>query len=145
MSYVFKSGKFKSKSIAQLIFTCYPELVKFIDSARDKPKLSEAVRSFDSLSSKITKAKLVAQRCYYPDCSNSAPYMSLYYSSPSLYFWCEEHNPWEERVTKEPISIQASMRYSFKIDQRSFLRCLHEALGIKRLTKKAAEDFFYSI
>ena len=149
MSYVFKSGKFKGKSIAQLYLTRYPELVNFIKWARDKPNLSGAVLSFDSLNSKITNVKLIAEHCFYRDCSNPAPYMSVVRAStgelvPDPYFWCERHKPWED-VKKEPISIQASTRFTHEYDQRLFLKTLCNNIGIQRVTKRVAEDFFNSI
>ena len=143
-SYVFKTGKFKGRSIAQLYLTRFPELERFIeDFARDKPNLREAVEWFDYLKSRLEGRKLVAGHCASSDCSKPGLSMSLWGGSPRPYFWCEDHKPWE-KVDKEPISIEASAHFYRKGDQRWFLEELRFALGIERVTKQVAEDFFHS-
>jgi len=144
MSHIFESGQFIGLSLEQVYLKRYAELKIFIKWARKQPNLSKIVGEFDNLEDIIKNKKLVV-KCH--RCGDSAEFLSLIYSSkgnlvPDPYFWCEKHEPREEDAFKLKISFKLAEKFPNKTDQGHFCKILCRVLGMKRVTKKSAHDFF---
>jgi len=144
MGHIFKTGQFKGSSIEQAFLTRYAELKNFIKWARKQDNLTGIVKQFNRLEKIISDKKLITHSCSSTGCGRPAEFLSMLGNSPQPYFWCDKHEPWESRAIKRKISFKFASNLSTKTEQRFFCKVLHKALGVKRVTKKNADSFFYN-
>ena len=137
-SYIFKSGKFKNKSVQQIFLTRYAELRNFIKFAMGERNLNFIVNEYFQLEEKIKMKKF---KCKY--CENSASILCTPNGRQNLLV-CEECMPSSviDYFDFPNLSYRDSLIFPSFAQNRKFCSHLWQSLGLGNINRKTVSEFF---
>ena len=145
--YRFKFGKFRGKTMEQVLLRYAPDLYQMASWARDKPHLRPLLNEFRRLRQKLGETPILVH-CSQPGCKRTPQQMTLplgpdRYYLPAPYFWCRKHGPSEDEgiSPKLPIELGTISSFNKKKNRSAIHKSVLQAYGINRNRSSITEGF----